>query len=240
MQIIENNVYRRILRAPSYTPVTVLRGEVGASLMKTRHLQSKINYLKSILTGRNKLLQKVLQRMEVMGTKSKWITGIKKCLEEVGLSYESVKEMEWKDIRKALEAWDTNEWKDEMELKSTLEVYREFKSEIKEEVYHNDEESRIFFQIRSNTLNINDRRRHEGRSMQCELCGAEKEDLEHFLLVCGALEEERRKIIKLQRPQEEDQKKIIGELLFGDRDEREKLYVMWIKRKQVIENNLLG
>ena len=34
LQIIENNVYRRILRAASYTPVGVLRGEVGSSLVR--------------------------------------------------------------------------------------------------------------------------------------------------------------------------------------------------------------
>ena len=124
-----------------------------------------------------------------------------------------------------------------MDLRSSLKIYREFKGEIKEETYYNDEESRILFQIRSNTLKLNDRRRHEGRSTQCELCGNEKEDLEHFILVCGALEEERRKITKLQRPQEEDQRKIIGELVFADSDERKKLYMMWIKRKNLIETN---
>ena len=33
LQIIENNVYRKILRAPSFTPISVLRGEIGSSMM---------------------------------------------------------------------------------------------------------------------------------------------------------------------------------------------------------------
>ena len=37
-------------------------------------------------------------------------------------------------------------------------------------------------------MNLNDFRRHTGGSVVCELCGADREDLEHFLFVCPSLE----------------------------------------------------
>ena len=42
LQIIENNIYRKILKAPIYTPVETLRGEIGSSQMKTRIIKGKI------------------------------------------------------------------------------------------------------------------------------------------------------------------------------------------------------
>ena len=45
LQVIENNVYRKILNAASsYTPVGTLRGEIGSSSMKTRIIRGKVLY----------------------------------------------------------------------------------------------------------------------------------------------------------------------------------------------------
>ena len=43
MQVMENSVMRRILRARSYSPICALRGEVGASLMYTRIIKARLN-----------------------------------------------------------------------------------------------------------------------------------------------------------------------------------------------------
>ncbi len=53
---------------------------------------------------------------------------------------------------------------------------------------------------RSNTLRLNDRNRFKNEKAECILCGAENENLEHFLLWCPAYSEERRKIVKLKQP----------------------------------------
>ena len=44
----------------------------------------------------------------------------------------------------------------------------------------------------------------------CRLCGAEKEDDEHFLLECGRLEEIRGGSLELQRPRLEDVDEVIS------------------------------
>ena len=83
-----------------------------------------------------------------------------------------------------------------METKTTLEIYRECKQETKEEIiYNNGEASRLLFRARSNTMALNDRFRHDKgenkRHTGCPICGAEYENLEHFVLHCPKLDSER-------------------------------------------------
>ena len=60
LQKIENSVYRSILGAAHYSPNVTLRGEIGASLVKKRVINGRINYLKGIQSNRNKLLETIL------------------------------------------------------------------------------------------------------------------------------------------------------------------------------------
>ena len=73
-----------------------------------------------------------------------------------------------------------------MNTKSSLEIYRNYKLEIKEErFYNNGEASRLLFRARSNTMALNDRFRHDRggnrRNTGCTLCGADYENFEHFI-----------------------------------------------------------
>ena len=61
LQVIENSVYRKILKAASFTPVGTLRGDIGSSLMKTRIIKGKIIYWKSIMEGNNELLKEIIK-----------------------------------------------------------------------------------------------------------------------------------------------------------------------------------
>ena len=49
----ENSVYRCILGAAHYNPNVALRGEIGASLMRKRVINGRINYVKGIRRNRN-------------------------------------------------------------------------------------------------------------------------------------------------------------------------------------------
>ena len=60
LQKIENSVYRSILGAAHYSPNVTLRGEIGASLVKKRVINGRINYIKGIQSNRNKLLETIL------------------------------------------------------------------------------------------------------------------------------------------------------------------------------------
>ena len=62
--------------------------------------------------------------------------------------------MKQEEISREVRNWDGRMWRQEMAEKSTLHIYREYKGEIRETEYMNNEESRIKFQLRTNTLKL--------------------------------------------------------------------------------------
>ncbi len=87
-------------------------------------------------------------------------------------------------IRRKMREIDTREWMKEVNEKTSLKIYRKWRQEKggQEEVYINNYGSQLLFKCRTNNLQLNDRRRF--REVTCDVCGAEKEDLIHFLLWC--------------------------------------------------------
>ncbi len=82
-------------------------------------------------------------------------------------------------------------------------------------MYANDKDSVILFKARTNNLNLNDRKRFWREDTKCDMCGAEKEDLKHFVMVPrAAYTDERRKSPRLQQPYKEIEDDIIGNYLF--------------------------
>ena len=63
MQRIENQKWRQMLGAPRFTPVAALQGEIGASMMKSRDMKSKLKMVKHMKTTENGLLRAVAERM---------------------------------------------------------------------------------------------------------------------------------------------------------------------------------
>ena len=140
-------------------------------------------------------------------------------------------------IDKKVREWDNKNWADEIEKKTSLILYRQFKDQIKEEKYYNDEKSLIRFRFKTNTLLLNDRKRHQNENTKCSLCGYNLEDLSHFLLECSCIEEERQKITYLQRPRIENVSLLMGKLIFEKyMDYENELYSMWKRRKLLLEN----
>ncbi len=74
-------------------------------------------------------------------------------------------------------------------------------------------------------------------SIISNLCGAEKEDLEHFLLWCPAYTNVRATISELQQPYTENTQNVIGHFLFDQKDIDKKLntvYSFWkIRQKNI-------
>ena len=62
---MENSVYRCILGASHYSPNVTLRREIGASLMRKRVINSRMNYIKGIQRNRNDLLESILWTIRI-------------------------------------------------------------------------------------------------------------------------------------------------------------------------------
>ena len=57
-----------------------------------------------------------------------------KAMEEVNMKYERLMKCTVKEIKQRMNDWDTEKWKKEMDNKTSLEIYRERKNNIKEVV----------------------------------------------------------------------------------------------------------
>ncbi len=127
----------------------------------------------------------------------------------------------------------------EMNEKSSLKIYRKWRKEIggQEEIYNNDQASEILCKSRTNTLRLNDRKRFWNELTTCDMCGAELEDLKHFLLWCPAYTQERRNE-RLQQPYPE-QEDVIGQYLFENKfieETKRTLHTFWkIREKKMKE-----
>ena len=140
------------------------------------------------------------------------------------------------EIKNKCNEWDEKIWKLENGKKKSLELYNLFKTEIKQENYYNEEKSMIIFKIKTNTINLNERKRHQNESTKCDLCNFENENLPHFLLHCPALENIRSEIFEWQRPREENETKVIGKVISSDDIDETSIYELWLSRKRQLAN----
>ena len=239
LQRIENSVGRKIMGAPSYTQETALRGEIGISSMKSRIMEGQLKYLQHILRGEsNRLLERVVEEMRNDKKKNKWMGGLIEDRKRVGIRGIDISKQE---ISEKVKKWDKEKWRNDMQEKESLKIYRQFKTDLggMENIYDNSEASVILFKCRTNNMNLGDRKRFINQSTECVMCGHEKEDLTHFLLYCDGYSEERAKNTVLQRPYIENEENLIGQLLFENSVlEQSKLtiYKFWQIRDKKIKS----
>lgn len=122
LQRIENAVYRIILGAPRYAQVCTLRGEVGASSMKSRIRESQIKYIKYIFENETQgLLNKIIQeRRENLN--NYWLESSEAAMKNTNLTFGQIKEMTIAEITKRIKTWDSNKWKQRVKKKKCLTV----------------------------------------------------------------------------------------------------------------------
>lgn len=239
LQRIENNVARKILGAPSYAQQAALRGELGMSSMKGRLMEGQLRYLQYILNDQgNGLLSRIVEEMRNSSTKNKWISGLLEYRQLIGLRGEAGSYL---DISRKVKEWDTRTWKEEMDQKVSLKLYREMRQGIggQDKIYDNREATTILFRCRTNNLDLGDRNRFSNASTECIMCGDPIEDLEHFLLDCPAYSSERQCHPILQQPYQEDRDALLGVLLFDHcviEDTKDTLFKLWSKRKKKMRN----
>ena len=133
------------------------------------------------------------------------------------------------------------EWREEMDRKSSLSIYRQFKEKMGGGKFVGGEEAVTWFKARVNCLSFGDQR-WERRSEMCKLCGQGGEDLVHFILICGRLDGLRRQSLQLQRPWMEKKEDQVGQFLFGEQfqvQRRQLLHAMWKRRGRILENSLI-
>ena len=248
LQRAENKAFRHIFNAQKFTPVCAIRGEIGASTMRCRIMKNQINYVKHLLTTENHILKKIAQQ-QLLEKKTPWAKQIIKTLTELQLTVEQIYTMSKNEIKQIILELDKKEWFDQLNLKSSLELYRASKVGFGDEgIYDNTRSSDLLFKCRTNTLKLNDRNRFlpENTSINCPSCENITETLEHFLAECPLYQTERDKLTTtLETPVNEEkiQKYLCNLLLFEDKTVEKEFEVknfiskIYRKRKSFIINN---
>ena len=148
--------------------------------------------------------------------------------------------MERKKLKMRIKESDTQQWKEEMISKPSLQWYNEAKLYIGyDECYRNSKNSEYLAKARTNSLQLEE---HLGRGKKdynktCKLYLQEEENLEHFLIKCPILQSHRNK--EAMKPWENlDTKKQTAYLLFKDKNyERtgNMIRKMWLHRKELLK-----
>jgi len=211
--------------------LVVMRGDIGAVTIKARDIRAKMNFVKHIYDSQNILLNNVLE--SVMQNNHPYGKEIQKYLDILNLDQCSrLKELSEEDIRRKVENWEAREWIRELNQKSTLTIYRENKSEIKEETFYgNDLGSILLFKARANCLKLGWKNCFQGGPVECKLCGAPEETLDHFIVECQRLQH-----IRLEYELETEPIQDILGFNGNINIEKKKRFLtkIWMERKRII------
>ena len=102
--------------------------------MKSRIARSRLLYLRSIETGNNEVLKRILEDSKE-NKKSKWWETTRKHMNWSQIEEREIKESATKEIRGKIAKVVEEEWREELEKKNSLGIYGRFKKEMKEEDY---------------------------------------------------------------------------------------------------------
>ena len=175
-----------VFKAKKSTPIATLRGEAGALQMKHRMAESKLLLVMSIIQGENELVKEILTRMWE-DNKSVWGKKLREDAENYEINLRMMEEKPRAWLRGTIRNKDSEEWKEELKQKTSLEIYRKHKDKFGDEgLYDNRRSSELLFQARTNTLELNGRRHEVIEGKLCPFCEV-IEDIPHFLLNCTPL-----------------------------------------------------
>ena len=118
----ENEVWRKVLGAPGYTPLVAMRGDIGVSNILTRDIKSKLRYVQGILVGNNEILKRILGN--VISQNFKYGKKLLNYVNMIGINQvNDITNMSESDLSRKIDAWMRGEWRQELNSKSTLSIY---------------------------------------------------------------------------------------------------------------------
>ena len=100
--------------------------------MKARIARSRLLYLRRIETGNNEVLKRIMEDSRKY-KKSKWWETTRKYMNWAQIEEREIKEKTANGIRGKIAKVVEEEWREELEKKNSLGIYRRFKKEMNEE-----------------------------------------------------------------------------------------------------------
>ena len=198
LEVTQNRMGKKALGAPLYTAVEAVRGDMGWSSFGERISKAKLKYhLRIVLCDELNPLKKVYNwyqgNLFVRDCNKlckrygiRWVIGEGDL--RIGGTLVGNFTQGARLIDRAVGEVGLRKWRDGCNLKSTLRYYRK-RVPGREPFFSGNWGSRLLFRARSDTLELNGRKRGQGGTRWCERCGREGdrevETLEHVLVECA-------------------------------------------------------
>ena len=240
LQRLENRVWRYLMDIGGYSTIDALRGEMGASLVKSRVMETMLLYVVDTMNSKfDNVKEMIADTIET--ERAHWYTNINSYREELGISWDVLLAMSKKELKRRIKIYDTEKWHLGLESKSTMKYYAQGKTKFGYEFcYRNNFNSTFLARARINSLKLEE---HKGRGnpnhdKTCKLCKEGEEDIVHFLIDCKELEEDRNYHL-IDSSLESSEEKMI-KLLFQSENYQETGYMikkLWYRRKSLQKYN---
>ena len=223
-----------------YSTIDALRGEMGASLVKSRVMETMLLYVIDTMNSKFNNVKEMM--LDTIATeKGHWYTSINKHREELGITWDALLKMSKEELKKRIRNYDTEKWHEGLESKSTLKHYAQGKAKFGYEFcYRNNYNSTFLARARINALKLEEQkgRGNPNHDRTCRLCKEGMEDMVHFLIDCKELEEDRNYHL-IDNSLNNSEEKMI-KLLFQSEDFQgtgHMIKKMWYRRKALLKYN---
>ena len=81
----------------------------------------------------------------------------------VNISFNDIHQKSKEYLKQFMIKWDLNIWKAELEIKTTLQIYKQLKNNFGDEEIYDNRPSSTILKASTNTLQLNDRNRHTNK-----------------------------------------------------------------------------
>ena len=98
LQSIENKVWRYLLGIGGYSTVEALRGEIGASMVKARIMETMLVFIVDTLASDFRDIKKLMNDSIEKG-KGKWFNAVDEYRQELELTWEKMREIDRKTLK---------------------------------------------------------------------------------------------------------------------------------------------
>ena len=122
LQRIENKVWKYLLGIGGYSTIEALRGEIGASMIKSRIMETMLAYLIDTMASEFTNIKSMMNDAIVRG-KGRWYNTMNRYRLELGLTWRKLETMNRATLKKLIRKYDDDSWNRGLINKPVLRFY---------------------------------------------------------------------------------------------------------------------
>merc|ERR1711875_143339 len=115
LQRKENRIWRYLMGIGGYSTVAALRGEMGSSMVRSRIMETTLQYVRSVMNSNFTNIKEMMLHTIERKT-GKWYRTVKGYVEELGLRWTDIYQMTRMDLKNLIREYDTRAWDAEIPM----------------------------------------------------------------------------------------------------------------------------